>query len=261
MDLRTLKDTPPWDWPEDTGTELLGILRGEQAEDADRLLATELAGDFVVIDEELVEVLLAILNAPGGSEELRGTAATSLGPVLEHADMEGFQSPDDVPIAESTYHEIRDSLRALYAAPDTPQYVRRRVLEASVRAPLEWHQDAVREAYSSNDRDWRLTAVFSMRWVGGFDNEILEALGSDHDETRYQAVCAAANRELDEAWPRIAALVTSEDTEKSLLLAAIDAAATLRPEEAGMLVVDLADSEDEDVADAACDAMSAAEGR
>ena len=31
-------------------------------------------------------------------------------------------------------------------------------------------------AYSSEDKDWMLTAVFSMRWVRGFENQILELL-------------------------------------------------------------------------------------
>jgi hypothetical protein len=49
--------------------------------------------------------------------------------------------------------------------------VRRRVLEASVRAPQDWHQEAIREAYSSGDESWRLTAVFCMRFVRGFKDQ------------------------------------------------------------------------------------------
>ena len=39
MDLKTLKDLPPWDWPEDTDKMLLDILLDEQADASDRLLA------------------------------------------------------------------------------------------------------------------------------------------------------------------------------------------------------------------------------
>ena len=38
-----------------------------------------------------------------------------------------------------------------------PKQVRRRILEASVRAPEDWHQNAIRAAYSSGDKDWMLT--------------------------------------------------------------------------------------------------------
>jgi hypothetical protein len=50
-----------------------------------------------------------------------------------------------------------------------PTDVRRRILEASVRAPQDWHRDAIRAAYASDDDVWRLTAVFCMRSVRGFE--------------------------------------------------------------------------------------------
>ena len=65
-----------------------------------------------------------------------------------------------------------------------PNTCRRRcgggVLEASVRAPQDWRQEC-----DSGRRtpapivSWRLTAVFCMRFVRGFNDQILEALGSD----------------------------------------------------------------------------------
>jgi len=102
MDLETLKDTPPWDWPEEAGDVFLGVLRDHQADGSDRLLAAELAGDSVVINDELVDALLSILCSNDESEELRGRAAISLGPALEYAYMDEFEDPDDVPISEKT---------------------------------------------------------------------------------------------------------------------------------------------------------------
>ena len=55
--MKTLKDTPPWDWPEGTGKMFLDLLRDDQAPESDRLLAAELAGDFTVINDELVDAL------------------------------------------------------------------------------------------------------------------------------------------------------------------------------------------------------------
>ena len=82
MDLKTLKDTPPWDWPEEAGDVFLGVLNDSQADGSDRLLAAELAGDSVVINDELVDALLSILCSNDESEELRGRASISLGPAI-----------------------------------------------------------------------------------------------------------------------------------------------------------------------------------
>ena len=261
MDLKTLQDTPPWDWPEGAGRMFLDILRDDQAAEPDRLLAAELAGDFTVINEELVGALLSILRSGAESETLRGKAAISLGPVLEYADTDGFEDPDEVPITLRTFHTIQESLRTLYTDAGVPKEVRRRILEASVRAPQGWHQDAVRAAYTSGDEAWRLTAVFCMRFVRGFDEQILEALDATNPDIRYEAVCAAGNWEVAAAWPHIAALVTSKRTDKPLLLAAIEAAASIRPQEAAEILADLTDSDDEDIAEAAYEAMAMAEGR
>ncbi len=48
-------------------------------------------------------------------------------------------------------------------------------------------------------------------------------------------------------------------TDKPLLLAAIDAVAGIRPQEAGMILVDLTDSDDEDIVEAAHEAINMAE--
>ena len=47
MNLKTLKDTPPWSWPKGTGKMLL----------------------FTVINDELVDALLAILRGGDKSEK------------------------------------------------------------------------------------------------------------------------------------------------------------------------------------------------
>jgi hypothetical protein len=260
MDLKILLDTPPWEWPRDAGKTFLKILTDQRAKASDRLIAVELAGDFTVINDELADALLAIVGDTGEPKQLRARAAISLGPVLEHADMGGFDGPDDMPITEGTFRNIQDSLRKLYLDDGIPKEVRRRILEASVRAPETWHQDAIRQAYSSGDREWMLTAVFAMRWVRGFDKEILAAMESADPDTHCEAVHAAGNWELDAAWDHIVELLNDPDTPKPLLLAAIGAAGSIRPTEAGIYLVDLADSDDEDIAEAADEAMMMAEG-
>jgi HEAT repeat protein len=104
-----------------------------------------------------------------------------------------------------------------------------------------------------------LTAVFSMRWVRSFDNQILEALKSADPEIHYQAVNAAGNWELDAAWPHIIELLSDAGTPKPLLLAAIGAASSIRTQEAGEILIDLAASDDEEIAEAADEAIAMSE--
>jgi hypothetical protein len=235
------------------------ILIDQRADESDRLVAAELAGDFTVIDDDLADTLLTVVRSADEPGQLRAKAAISLGPVLEQAETDGFEDPDDVPITERTFRNIQDSLEKIYLDNSTPKEVRRRILEASVRAPEAWHQDAIRYAYSSGDKEWMLTAVFSMCWVCGFDDQILVALKSADPEIQYEAVKAAGNWELDAAWSHIVELVNDAHTPRPLLLAAISAVGSIRPAEAGNILVELADSEDEEIAEAADEAMAAAE--
>jgi hypothetical protein len=259
MDLKTLQDTPPWEWPTDAGKALQGILIDNRGKESDRLAAAELAGEFSVINDDLANVLLGIVRNAEEPQHLRARAAISLGPVLEHADTYEFEDPHDTPITERTFHGIQDSLNKLYHDDSVPKEVRRRILEASVRAPEDWHENAIGAAYSSGDKDWMRTAVFSMRWVRGFDNQILEALKSADPEIHYEAVMAAGNWELDAAWSHIVALVNDARTPKRLLLACIEAVSTIRPREARKTLADLAVSDDEEIAEAADEAIAMAE--
>ena len=260
MDLKSLSETLPWDWPEKAGKFFLGILCNDQAEESDRILAAELAGDFTVVSDEHADALLSIVSNGDETEELRGAAVISLGPALEHAYIDGFEDADDALISEATYRMIQESLLKLYMDSDVPKEVRRRILEASVRAPEDWHQDAVRTAYTSDDESWKFTAVFCMRYIRGFEDQILEALESENPEIHYQAVRAAGNWEVDAAWSHIAGLATAEDTDKPLLLAVIDAMAIIRPLDSAEILLKLTESDDEDIVEAAFEAMAMAEG-
>jgi hypothetical protein len=259
MDLKALKDTPPWDWPEDTAEKLVRVLQDKQVAESDRLLATEMAGDFTVVNEELVEVLLTLLCSWDESEGVRGQAAISLGPILEQADIEGFDDADDVPISEQTFRRIQELLRELYNDAEIPREVRRRILEASVRAPQDWHESAIRSAYTSGDDLWKLTAVFCMRFVRGFDKQIAEELNNGNPGIRLEAVLAAGNWSIELAWPYLAALIHSDKTPKPLLLAAIEAVPNIRPQEASELLADLTECDDEEIVDAVHEALAEAE--
>lgn len=259
IDLEMLNAIPPWEWPGDAGTLFMEVLRDPESEASDRLIAAELAGDFTVVNDEIFDILLSIIGNDEETPSLRGTAAIALGPALEHSFLEEFEDPEDMPITEPAFLKAQAFLRKLFMDPDVPKEVRRRVLEASVRAPEDWHKGAVRDAYSSADDDWKMTAVFSMCYVQGFEEQILEALESDNGEIEFEAVRSAGNWGLDGAWARVERIVTGAGTDKILLLAAIEAIANIRSDQAGAALVDLTDHDDEEIVDAAHEAMAMAE--
>lgn len=251
--------TPPWEWPPGTGDKLLAVLRDERAGEADLELAIGLASSITVIDDELAEALLAVLGSDGRSEEARGQAAISLGPVLEEADIHGFEDPEEVPITEATFNRICETLRRVHLDPAVPIDVRRRALEASVRAPQDWHRDAIGAALSSDAPAWQLTAVFCMAYVRGFDAQILEALESEDPEVHYQAVRASGSWGLEGAWSHVTGLLTSGDIDKPLLLTAIEAVAAIRPHEAPTVLVELLELDDEEIVEAVHETIAMAE--
>jgi hypothetical protein len=262
MDLDFLEAMPSWKWPPNAGAILLKVLRDSTARTADRVRAAELSGEFVVANDGLMRSLARIAADESEPADLRGRAAIALGPVLEMAYIEGWQGDDtdpdpDVPINPATYFEIQDTLRRVCQDAGAPEEVRRRALEASVRAPEGWHKDAVRSALAST-LAWQLTAVFCMRYLHGFDAEIMAALDSEHDAIRYEAVRAAGAHGVEAAWPDVVRIIERERSDKPLLLAAIEAVASIRPEEAEDVLCVLSDLEDEEIEEAVFEALGVA---
>ena len=68
MDLKTLLDTPPWDWPSDAGRMFRKILMDQRAQESDRLIAAQLAGDVTVINDDLADCLLAAVRSANEPE-------------------------------------------------------------------------------------------------------------------------------------------------------------------------------------------------
>lgn len=260
--LEQLQRTPPWEWPDHAGATLLAVVRDRRASEEERVLAAELAGESVFVDDALAKALVAVVGSAEEPEELRATSAIALGPVLELCDTEGFDEDDDMndaPISERTFGEVRQALRATYENPSTPKLVRRRVLEGAVRAPQDWQREAIRVAYATDDPEWRLTAVFCMRFVQGFDEQILASLESPDVEVEAEAVRGAGEWELKEAAPHVLRLLANKDTDKDLLVAAITAVATVSRDRALELLPDFEDSDDPDIAEAAEEATQMAQ--
>ncbi|MCP4691561.1 MAG: hypothetical protein GY859_26180 [Desulfobacterales bacterium] len=178
MDLRNLIDTPPWELGHDATEKVLAVLKDKHADESERRMAVSLAAEITVMNDEVANALLALGRDKDEAESLRASAVISLGTILEYVEIEELfdEDEEEAPITQKTFDGVRRSLRKLYMDADLPREVRRRTLEASVRAPMDWHKEAVRAAFSSDDESWRLTAVFCARRVKGFTDEITEAL-------------------------------------------------------------------------------------
>ncbi len=258
MNLRQLQASRPWNWPSDTDGFLYDILRDKRADIADRLIAVSLAGEYTVINDRLAGLLLDILCRETEPEELRAGAAIAFGPPLEAADLEDEDDFEDAPFSWTRFQLIQERLHDLYADDSAPQIVRRHCLEASVRAPRDWHADAVRAAYAEEDMAWKLTAVFCMQYINGFEVQILESLANGSRDLRIEAAEAAGSWPVADAWPLITDILSNEVMDKDLLLAAIEAAAAIRPEQATVALGDFLDSDDEDIVSAASEAIDMA---
>jgi hypothetical protein len=257
MDLSELNEMDPWDWPEDADQTILAVLHNKKAPEAERLLACELGGDFLVASDEMAAAMLALLEDAGEPAALRGQAAISLGPALESMEIDEYDFPDDgPPLSDAMFRRIQDTFRKLYQTADVPKLTRRRILEASVRAEADWHANAIRAAYVSGDDEWKLTAVFGMQHVDGFDAQILEALQSADKEILFEAVLAAGSQGLAEAAPIICKLAKSNRTERSLRLAAIEALGGIPCDDGEEILLDLSTSTDEEIAETADEALA-----
>ena len=256
MDLKTLYEMiPPWDWPEDAAGMIQEILDTPLADLAERLLAAEMAGDLLVMNDQLAGTLLALVGKGSETAKLRARAVMSFGPVFEHVDLYEFEDPDDIILSEGVFRKIQAALRKLYYDAGVPVVVRRCILETTVMVPEAWHSAAVRAAFACDDEDWQRTAVSCMRFLEGFDRQILAALASGNPDIRYKALLAAGAWSLEEAWPSIAGLLSDPGGDKTLLLAAIDAAAGIGTPEAVNSLVRLLNSDDEDIVEAAEEAL------
>jgi hypothetical protein len=147
MTISDIQQTAPWEWGDTEREELIAVLRDPGASVAERALAAELAGETVIVDDEIAGLLLAIARNAEEPEEVRSSAAIGLGPALEEADTaeitNGIVGEVDVdsPISAEVFASIKAGLREVVEDESAPALVRRRALEAAVRAPAPWQRE------------------------------------------------------------------------------------------------------------------------
>ena len=254
------KDTPSLDSFIESNREYVAALRsGDPAVRAHAL--EEIAP---IVDDALARELLRFARDPARGEEERGQALIVLGPALEECHDE--ESPDgaleaappggegwwDLPLSDGGYREVAEELRRIYLDGGMPKLVRRRALEAAVRAPRDWHREAAATAWRSGDPEWRVTAVFAMGHLPGFEGEIDEAFRGEDPVVRQEAMLAAgrspAGKDLGGSILDVAADRKASAEER---LTAIEALAELQPDGAFEVLDELRDDPDPEIAAAA----------
>jgi hypothetical protein len=250
MKLEDLLHIDPSEWPEDAREIILAAIDDVSRSEDDRANALIAAGEIVVIDDVIARRLIRAIKEPVMTPRLRGVAAIALGPILEVTDADGFEDEDiyAAVISKKTFASIRETLQAVFEDSDEPKFVRRKALEASVRAPEKWHTSAIRKAYASDDVEWKTTSVFCMGHVRGFEADILAAFDDTAPQVRFEAVRAAGNASVKRAWRRIVELLEAPNTDRDLLLAAIESAASVDPAEAQIVLRRFCGSDDEEIA-------------
>ena len=115
MNLQNLANVPSWQWSGKKAGEIIAnALRDKNAPAPDRVLAAELAGDIVVMDDNMADLLLSLVRDNSEAETLRCKAAISLGPGLEYADSMGFDgySEDDA-LSEEKFNDRAEKFALL----------------------------------------------------------------------------------------------------------------------------------------------------
>lgn len=112
-------------------------------------------------------------------------------------------------------YRAQDTAISVYSNETEDVEVRRRALEAIANSSHEFVEEAIHEAYHSDDQLMRVSAVFAMgrtcdpRWK----DIVLRELGSADPEMRYEAARASGELVLEDAVPYLIALTREKDRE------------------------------------------------
>lgn len=207
------------------------------------------------MNDEIAQAFLEIAKQ-GTDDRVRADTIIGLGPIIEEAGLDYTDTDSDdlgemgPGIARRTLETIQRELRTIFEDESQPKLVRRSALEALVRDPQQWHADAIRKLIANNDPEWRITGVFAMGYVPGFESDIMAFIQTSEGALLYEAVRAAGRAELTEAVEKLRAIAVDERADSGLRAAAIEALPYI-DDEADELLEDLAEHEDEEIASAA----------
>lgn len=245
---------PPLDSFDEVDRELVAALRSDDPQ----VRSYALSEVHAVVDDALARELLRFAREGDRDPEERGRALIALGPALEEASYE--EAPDgslpsggadwwEASLSDDGYRQLHGELRRLYHDAGIPKVVRRRALEAAVRAPRDWQREAAAAAWESGDPEWRLTAVFAMGFLGGFRDEIVAAFRGEDPLVRRQAIRATGHSDAADRALRkeVLALAADPGADREDRLAAIWALGEAQPRGAREVLEELVEDGDPEI--------------
>lgn len=222
-----------------------------------RCRAAMMLGDLAVFNDQIGAALLACVRDAELPAEVRASAAVALGPALEQTELVGFDDLefDPPPLPEELFEQIQETFHELSQEPTQSALLRRRALEASVRAPEAWHRESVENAWKTNDCEWQTTAVFCMGYLPGFEDKILEALKSPHQMVVNEAVYTAAERGMPQVFERLAAMARDDKLADEQRFIAIGGLGAMATDQSVAVLTELSTSTNEEIARSAKEAL------
>jgi len=201
-------------------------------------------------EHEGTDIIGPMLNMLEFDEDagVRGEAALALGRFVVLAAEGKLRERYFPPIEEGLRRAIRDT--------EEVQEVRARALEAAGAHNGAWVRQAISEAYESDVRRLKVSAVHAMsrscedRWLP----LIFKELGSDEAELRYEAATACGGLGDERAIPPLIKLIVDPDEE--VKEAAIHALGEIGGRQAREALLVLLDSESDAARDAATEALA-----
>ncbi|MCA9797488.1 MAG: HEAT repeat domain-containing protein [Candidatus Eremiobacteraeota bacterium] len=254
--IELLEQVESWQWPPATGQVLVAIFKTDQNQDM-RCRAALMLGDLAIFNEQIGQALLAAVRDADQPVDVRAAAAVALGPALEQTELVGFDDLefDPPPLPEELFEQIQETFHDLSLDPTQPALLRRRTLEASVRAPEAWHRESVEKAWKTNDSEWQITAVFCMGYLPGFEDKVLEALKSPYQMVVNEAVFTAAERGMPEVFERLATMARDGQLSDEQRFTAIGGLGAMATQESVAVLNELSTSTHEEIARAAKEAL------
>jgi HEAT repeat protein len=226
----------------------------EGLRDPDEEIRLRTLAELDEVDDELADELLRVIRVEG-DEAFRADVAISLGPTLEICDSEVDAEGKPVemeewwmmtPLSPQGFQRITEGLHRIYLDGALPKLIRRRVLEASIRSPRDWHEGAIRSAWASGDGEWQATAVFCMgfHWGVDFSAEVVAGSRSEDIRVRCEAIRAAGRRGVTSLGGEILEAARDESQDPEIRYAAVEALPYLEVAEAERALEGLLESPD-----------------
>ena len=164
-------------------------------------------------DADMIDPMLDIL-ANDADEEVQAMAATMLGNYVYLGELEELSEADKVRVEDALLHMIDESVAVI---------LQRRALEAVSFSSREEVAPLILAAYEKVEKDWKVTALFSM---GRSANQqwapyILRNLESDEPDILFEAIQAAGEMYLEAALPKISQIAEQGEELDQLVRMAI----------------------------------------